>query len=382
MTSAADSELVLTYIASLRSRRVTQDTLGRVRRTLIDLAKLCPDGLLGASTEQVVRWADIRGFSPKPLERRMGILRSFYEWCVDERLIVVTPIVEGLAPARARRTDRAPLDEETDGLIAAFGDAQRRRNLSTGTIDRRRCDLVRLAEFTPGSILEVSRAELIRYLATRGQAPRTQYATISNLHAFFEWARREGLTDEDPTVDIDRPRLPRLIPRPIADDDLDYAIEQAPRDIRFWLVLASRAGLRCAEIGQLEREDILDNANPPTLIVGHGKGGHQRVVPLHPMVIDELRRFNGARTGPLFFNTIGRQLNGNDISVTANRFLKDIGTDSTMHKLRHWFGTEIYRASQDLRMTQELLGHSSPTTTAGYAAWSNARAAETVTDIR
>ena len=41
-----------------------------------------------------------------------------------------------------------------------------------------------------------------------------------------------------------------------------------------------------------------------------------------------------------------------------------------MHQLRHWFGTHTYRASLDLRMTQELLGHSSPNTTTIYAAWS------------
>ena len=382
MSTTTDTEVVLSHLAALRAAGAGEDRLQRTRRTLLDLAGLCPDGLLAAQTEHIIRWGDIRGFADKPRERRMGVLRGFYDWCVAERLLVVSPIVDGMAPARARRVNRAPLDDETAHLVAGFRDAQQRRNLSPLTIERRRCDIVRLAEFTPGSLLDVSRAEIIRYLATRGQAPRTQYATVSNLHAFYVWARREGLTDEDPTVDVDRPRLPRLIPRPIADDDLALALEHAEPAMRLWLALASRAGLRCAEIGQLEREDILDHADPPTLNVGRGKGGHQRVVPLHPLVIAELRRFNGPRTGPLFFNSVRRQLNGNDISIQTNRYLRDLGIDSTMHKLRHWFGTEVYRASQDLRLTQELLGHSSPTTTAGYAAWSNARAAETIRDLR
>lgn len=50
-------------------------------------------------------------------------------------------------------------------------------------------------------------------------------------------------------------------------------------------------------------------------------------------------------------------------------YLHGVGIEATMHQLRHWFATKTYRASKDIRVVQELLGHSSPTVTAVYAAF-------------
>lgn len=59
-------------------------------------------------------------------------------------------------------------------------------------------------------------------------------------------------------------------------------------------------------------------------------------------------------------------------------FLASLGIDATAHHLRHWFGTKTYEACRDLRVVQELMGHASPVTTAGYAAWSRVVAREAV----
>ena len=68
------------------------------------------------------------------------------------------------------------------------------------------------------------------------------------------------------------------------------------------------------------------------------------------------------RRGPLWDETAA------SISRKGNKFLHSLGIASTMHTLRHAFATKVYRASKDLRLTQELMGHSSPQTTAVYAA--------------
>lgn len=69
------------------------------------------------------------------------------------------------------------------------------------------------------------------------------------------------------------------------------------------------------------------------------------------------------------------------VSQAASAYLHESGSASTLHALRHRFGTKIYGVSKDLRVTQELLGHSSPVTTALYAQWSPQAAVDAVLAI-
>jgi integrase len=58
------------------------------------------------------------------------------------------------------------------------------------------------------------------------------------------------------------------------------------------------------------------------------------------------------------------------VSRQISGFFRALDMEWTAHNLRHWFGTEVYAACRDLRVTQEMMGHANPTTTAGYTAWS------------
>ena len=66
------------------------------------------------------------------------------------------------------------------------------------------------------------------------------------------------------------------------------------------------------------------------------------------------------------------------VSHLANQHLADCGADATLHQLRHRFGSSLYKETRDLRLVQDLLGHRSPETTAGYAAWDQRGAAAAV----
>ena len=172
-----------------------------------------------------------------------------------------------------------------------------------------------------------------------------------------------------------RPRLRRHLPRPIADDRLEHALAVAPKPVRTYLVLAAYAGLRAAEVAALHRDDLMEHAAPPVLVVRDGaKGSKHRVVPLHPHVLHALAQI--PERGYLFPHESGRgHVAPNTISKRANAFLHGVGIPDSFHALRHWFGTTLYRESRDLRLCQELLGHSDPKTTAGYAAFAPDRAA-------
>jgi integrase/recombinase XerC len=295
-------------------------------------------------------------------------LIDFYRWAVEQDLVDQAPL--STAP---RPRDRGWLyrdTAETAVLLEGFQIAQERRHLADGTIASRRAELRMFTDrLAPRSILYATSEELERWLDTRQLGARARYRSLSLLHVFYEWAIYAGHCTADPTRGVARPRLPRLVPRPIRDDELAAAIRQAPPDIRAWLTLAAFAGLRCAEIAGLSTEDVLDDREPGMLLVRHGKGDKDRVLPLHPDISEAIRALGRRRTGPLFVSPTGRQLAPHEISTQGSRYLHEIGSAATMHKLRHWFGTRLYGSTLDLRLVQEMLGHSSPTTTAGYAAY-------------
>jgi site-specific recombinase XerD len=136
------------------------------------------------------------------------------------------------------------------------------------------------------------------------------------------------------------------------------------------------------EIAGLRREDIFEESDPPVLVVNAGKGGHQRIIPLNPYVLRALRLAGLPRSGYVFVSSCGdccgRPIQRQTVSKLMSRYLRDAGVTGTAHSLRHRFATEVYRKSQDIRVTQEMLGHSSPETTARYAAYSPVAAATAV----
>jgi integrase/recombinase XerC len=159
------------------------------------------------------------------------------------------------------------------------------------------------------------------------------------------------------------------------------------------LLLACLGGLRRAEIAGLHAYDVDRTSG---VIVVRGKGGHQRRVPLHPVLSEELaaehaRRLNGRhgsgfsgphiaadgylfpspnRPGPITPQHLGKLL----ASVLPD--------DWTAHALRHRFATQAYAAERDIRAVQLLLGHSKPETTARYAATPEHAMSHAVNSIR
>lgn len=261
-------------------------------------------------------------------------------------------------------------------VLSDFRVYQQRRNLSEGTIYKRTLCLRALARWVePEPITSATRADIEALLDSRKICARSRAHWISHLHAFFVWAASEGLVSSDPTAKIARPRLRRLLPRPISDDDLTRAIAAADGRMRAWLVLGAYAGMRCSEIANLTRDDIHE-ADGLIRIVG--KGGVERVVPMHPSVVGVLRRAGMPSRGHVFRRPSGQPWTPALVSKDIAAFLNHLGIDATAHQLRHWFGSRAYQASRDIRAVQELLGHQSPTTTAGYTAFAPGAKTEAV----
>jgi site-specific recombinase XerD len=256
---------------------------------------------------------------------------------------------------------------------------QRRRGLSEKTIEYRLRVLRGFADWLGKSPLEADDEDVQRFLDTCDVNLRSRCTYLAALAAFFRFARRQyGIND--PTLDIVRPKLPRYLPRPIADADLEHAFAVAKPKMRAWLALMAFGGLRCLEVARLTREDVRDKADPPMLIV-FGKGNKERAVPLNVHVERALRLHGMPRTGPLFFTRYGKQVSPETVSHEVARFFKNEGIGATAHQLRHWFATQVYASTRDLRLTQELLGHASTQTTSVYTSVDTITAAGIVRDL-
>ena len=258
-------------------------------------------------------------------------------------------------------------------IIDQYERACIRRNLRPRSIEK----MVRAArqfdKAVDGAILSSTRQDVESYLDNRQIGARTRYWWISTLHAFYDWAITEGLTTDDPTKAIARPKMRRSLPRPMSDEDLRRALDVAPPKERCWVALAALQGLRCQEIAGLRRDDVLDSEG--LLRVVHGKGGHERLLPLHREVLAALRALPMPRSGDVFQRPRGGPYSPAQLSEAFNYFLRSAGVDATAHQLRHWFGTHMYGTSHDLRLTQEMLGHANPATTAIYTAFDRTNAA-------
>lgn len=245
---------------------------------------------------------------------------------------------------------------------------QQRRNLSTASIRRRRLILRRLERWADDrglKLLWLTTDQLHDWLDSLSVAPQSKGHYIGDLASFYGWVTRVGFRPDDPTETIDRPRRPRYLPRPIDDEALHHAIEEASPTLRIVLCLASLAGLRIAEVAGL---DVADVSWPAALIfVRQGKGNRDRIVPMHDRLHDEIKRYGPPRHGPLVHHD-GNAYKPGSLSAMVSRHMRALGIDATAHSLRHWFATKAYGGTGDIRAVQDLLGHASLSTTQVYTA--------------
>jgi site-specific recombinase XerD len=268
----------------------------------------------------------------------------------------------------------AVIGEDDVHHLLGFCAAMRRRNLAPTTMRRRRSTLMRAERWIQskyGVDLNGSTPEMIEeWLDSLGVSSVSRHHYRSDLAAYYQWAVKHHRAAADPTELVERPRLPRGLPRPIPEDDLATALRQADPRMRAILTLAAYAGLRCAEIAHLDRLDV--DMYGGTIVVRNGKGGKDRRVPMHPLVREALNCYGLPRAGVVFPTRDGGAYAPGSLSgMVSSWFSVEVGQRWSLHNLRHRFATAVYAASgNDLRAVQDLLGHASVQTTQVYTAWS------------
>lgn len=231
---------------------------------------------------------------------------------------------------------------------------------SRHTVEDRRKVLERLHLEVPWGIEEATVEELADWLANPSWKPWTRYTYHGHVTGFYRWATAVGHLDFDPSAGLARPRQPRCVPHPVTEQQLEAILLGAEDPFQTWARLAAYAGLRCCEISALDREDITEED-----IRVNGKGGKQRLVPI-AAESGIWRSVRGLPPGPIARLRDGSRASAKNISSAALTYFAALGVRTSLHPLRHRFGTMAYRTSKNLRAVQELMGHASIMTTSGY----------------
>jgi len=298
-------------------------------------------------------------------------------------------------PSRASTSDRRqaararPQAEPAQAaLIAAFLERSwAEQGLAKSTLASYGRDLDGLARWLHPKglgLLQARREHLFGYLAERGAqayAARSNARLLSSLRAFYTQQARLGAIAEDPSANLESPKLGRSLPKALSESEVE-ALVRAPeldspaglRD-RAMVELMYAAGLRVSELVDLPATAV--NLRQGVVRV-RGKGNKERLVPMGEEAQHWLERYlsearpqlAGKRARePLFLSRTGEALSRQQFWGTVKKLAVRAGIDAARvspHGLRHSFATHLLNHGADLRALQMLLGHASLSTTQIY----------------
>ena len=216
----------------------------------------------------------------------------------------------------------------------------------------------------------------------KGYRDTTTARKVASIKSFFGFLSENSIITEDPTESLGSPRVGRVLPKFLSEEDVTKLLDTAyksgtnegQRDAVIMELLYA-TGLRVGELVSVNLQDVdLSEAYIRCI----GKGNKERIVYLHSKAMEELRRYlrdarvallGHRRTEPaLFVNHRGERLTRQWVWTILKTYAQKAGIDQniTPHTLRHSFATHLLQNGASLRHVQELLGHSSISTTQVY----------------
>ena len=264
------------------------------------------------------------------------------------------------------------------------------RGLAANTVAAYRRDLDGYVEWLGargvmeiGDVAQQQVSGYVRELGSREEAPLTASSlarVLSSIRGLHRFLLEEGTVETDVAREVKPPKLPSRLPKALSVDQVTALLDaasgddvQALRD-RALLELLYATGARVTEAVSLNVDDVFDE----DIVRLRGKGNKERIVPLGRYARDALDAYlvrarpvfsvRGAATPALFVGIRGQRVSRQNawLIIRAAAERAGLAAHVSPHTLRHSFATHLLQGGADVRVVQELLGHSSVATTQIY----------------
>jgi len=255
------------------------------------------------------------------------------------------------------------------------------KNYSSHTISNYAADLRELGDFLESrGGKDIKRIDyfllrkLLSVLTEKKLNKRTLSRKISTMKSFFKFMLREGLIKSNPASSLIYPRLDKPLPNFLTEKEV-LSMLKSPKGSEL-LILRDRAileflystGARVSEMVSLKMENV-DFVSAIAKV--RGKGRKERLLPLGEPALNSLKKYIDSRSDSnpsLFVNKRGGTLTDRGVRDITYKYMKKAAMTSKVspHTFRHSFATHLLNRGADLRSVQELLGHSSISTTQIY----------------
>jgi integrase/recombinase XerD len=293
--------------------------------------------------------------------------------------------------------ETTPIDRSVDQYLRHVAIE---RGLSTNTVAAYRRDLAGYLQVlaargvsTPEAITPAEVSAFAQELRTRETGPLSASSMsrmLSTVRGFHRFLLAEGVVEVDVAADAKAPKLPSRLPKAISIEQIGRVLDAASGDDlkslrdRALLELLYATGARISEAVDLNVDDVLSSdgegagVRSGDIVRLFGKGGKQRIVPLGSFAraaIDAylvrarpLLSTRGSATPALFLGLRGQRVSRQNVwlIIRARAEQAKLGIDISPHTFRHSFATHLLAGGADVRVVQELLGHSSVATTQIY----------------
>lgn len=241
-------------------------------------------------------------------------------------------------------------------------------------------DLKEFLSFTDKQLKDIDNLDIRAFLASLYHKKLKKSSIsrkLATIRSFFKYLHREGYVKKNPAKLVSSPKVPKALPRFLTIDEA-FSLMDAPQGETFKttrdkaiLELLYSSGLRVSELTSL---DISDLDLKESLIRVKGKGKKERIVPIGSKALEAIKNYLPERVSlkkkstALFLNSHGGRLTQRSIRRILLEYSRMVNLKGYLspHTLRHTFATHLLHGGADLRSIQELLGHSSLSTTQKY----------------
>jgi integrase/recombinase XerD len=262
------------------------------------------------------------------------------------------------------------------------------KGLAQNTLDAYRRDLENFADYIDTDDAEkIDRITIntyVRSLKERSFAPTSIIRKVASLRGFFKWASAIGILTKNPASTLEQPKVPQRLPKVISVKEVEEMLHNNLTTLQHVMMeLLYSCGLRVSELVNLKINDI-DLASK--YVRCFGKGSKERIIPIGETakkVVKEylpqreliIKKYN-INSKKLLILENGRFVTRQDVYTFIHEQGKIIHKNISPHTLRHSFATHLLENGADLRIVQELLGHSDVSTTQLYTHISKKRLKE------